>query len=202
MRWTLAGVAGWAILALVAGCTSSGGSTGGSTPPGPLPISSNSTTDDATTSSTPPPSPSTSAALSHYEGDPGVAALRKWAQTAARTVNSGHYISAQLRQLMTPSVAKEMKRTMGTDVGLHYPGPIPFTPVRVGVTSTTSRQIDACFVSTGFAQKPRSDKPAKPLKIIAVRTEETMTSGKWLLSGLFSTDSFSCSGVPVPKPTF
>jgi hypothetical protein len=200
MRWTLPGCALLALL--LAGCTSSGGAAGGgSTPPGPLPATSNPTTTPAMPS-TPAPHPSSSTPLSRFEGDPGVAALRAWAQLAAQTVNSGHYISAQLRRLMTPTVAKEMKSTMGTDVGLHYPGPIPFTPVRVGVTSTTSRQVDVCFVSTGFAQKPHSDTAAKRLKIIPVRTGETLTRGKWLLSELISTSSFSCAGVHVPKPAF
>jgi hypothetical protein len=200
MHARLAGALGCALVAL-AGCTSSGADTAASTPPGPLPATSTPTT-DATTPTPSTPASSSSAPLSHFEADPGVQALREWADVAAQTINSGHYISDRLRQLMTATVAKEMKRTMGTDVGLHYPGPIPFTPVRVGVTSTTSRQIDACFVSSGFARKPRSEKPAKPLKIIAVRTEETQTSGRWLLAGLVSTNSFSCAGVQVPRPMF
>jgi hypothetical protein len=203
MRWTLAGAAGWAILALAAACTSSGGGTGGSSPPGPLPATTDSTdTSTSSSSTTTAPAPTTSAPLSHFEGDPGVAALREWAAVAAHTVNTGHYTSPQLRKLMTPLVAEEMKQTFGTDVGLHYPGPVPFTPVRVGVTSTTSRQIDVCLVSTGFAHKPQSTKPAKPLKIIPVRSAETQTGGRWLLSTLLSTTAFSCSGVHVPMPRF
>ena len=201
MRRTLAGVAGCAIIALLSGCTSSGGDSGGSRPPRPQPATSTSSS-ASSSSASPTPSPSSSAPLSRFEGDPGVAALRNWAEVAARTVNSGHYISSSLRRLMTSTVAKEMKQTMGTDVGLHYPGPIPFTPIRVGVPSTTSRRIDACFVSTGFAQKPHTNEPAKKLKVIPVRTTETLTRGRWLLSALLSTGSFSCSGVDVPKPTF
>lgn len=202
MRWTLGAVAGCALLALVAGCTSSGGGTGGSSLPGPLPATSGSTAAPTTSAASPSPSPSTSAPLSRFEGDPGVAALRHFAAVSARTINAGRYISPELRALMTPTVAKEMKLTNGPDIGLHYPGPVPFTPVRVGVTSTTSRRIDACWVAAGFAQKPGADKPAKPLKTIAVRSEETLTHGKLLLSVLLSVHSFSCSGVHIPMPTF
>jgi hypothetical protein len=202
MRWTLGAIAGCALVALVAGCTSSGGGPSGSSPPGPLPATDSSTGVPTTSSTSPTPTPSKSTPLSRFEGDPGVAALRDFAAASARTINSGRYISPQLRTLMTPTVAKEMKQTNGPDVGLHYPGPVPFTPLRVAVTSTTSRRIDACWVSTGFAQKPQANKPAKPLKLIAVRSEETMTHGKWLLSVLLAVDSFSCRGVHVPMPTF
>ena len=122
--------------------------------------------------------------------------------TAAETINAGSYTSARFRALMTAAVAGEMKATIGTDVGLHYPGPVPFTPIRVTVASTTSRRIDSCFVSTGFAQKPGTGRPAKALKIIPVRATETVTGGRWLLSQLISTTAFSCSGVKVAMPTW
>ena len=202
MRWTLGAAAGCALIALVAGCTTSSDGDGASTPPGPLPATSSSIDTSTTSSGTSGPTPSKSAPLSRFEGDPGVAALRHFAEVSARTINSGRYTSAALRSLMTPTVAKEMKQTNGPDVGLHYPGPIPFTPIRVVVTSTTSRRIDGCWVSTGFAQNPRTNKPAQPLKLIAVRSEETLTHGTWLLSVLLAVHSFSCKGVHVPMPTF
>ena len=202
MRWTLGVVAGCALIALVAGCTSSGAGTDASTPPGPLPATNSTIGTSSTSSGTPSPTPTKSKPLSRFEGDPGVVALRHFAAVSARTINSGRYTSAELRSLMTPTVAKEMKQTNGPDVGLRYPGPVPFTPVRVVVTSTTSRRIDGCWVSTGFAQKPQTNKPAKPLKLIAVRSEETLTHGTWLLSVLLAVDSFSCKGVHVPMPRF
>lgn len=112
-----------------AGCSSSS--------PGPsrslLPPSSAQTSPPAPVPSTPSPpvSPSSSAEpLSPYENDPAVRVLRAWAAETARTINTGHYDSAALKALMTPALAKAKKNLAGGEVGCHYPGPLPFTPIR------------------------------------------------------------------------
>jgi hypothetical protein len=204
MRRTLGGPAALAVvLALVAGCSSSGPAAKSASSPAPAPTTPVPTTPaSASSGSTPAPSPSTSPPLSRFEADPGVRVLRAWARAAGQTINAGHYTSAGLRALLTPTVAAEMKQTLGTEVGLHYPGPAPFTPVRVSVTSPTSRKIDICLVSDGFSQKKSTSKPAKPLRIVPVSTQETLTGGRWRISELLSTTAFSCAGVKVPMPSW
>lgn len=91
-------------------------------PPAPVPVPS---------TPSPPVSPSSSAEpLSPYENDPAVRVLRAWAAETARTINTGHYDNAALKALMTPALAKAKKNLAGGEVGCHYPGPLPFTPIR------------------------------------------------------------------------
>lgn len=184
---------------LLAGCTSS------SKPdPGPGSLTPSMTTPPASAPSspsrTPSPSPTKSKPLSSFETDAGVIALRKWAAEAARTVNSGRFDSPALDALMTKAVAAEMKQTFGSDVGLHYPGPLPFLPLAVSVPNATTRSIKACFVGAGFAETPGTNKPAAKLTLVPVLATEQMSSGVWLLARQNATTVFSCSGVKVPMP--
>jgi hypothetical protein len=188
--------------ALLAGCSSSGPAGTSSSVPAPVTTSAPSTPASAPASTSASPSPSSSPPLSRFEADPGVQVLRAWARTAARTINDGHYTSAALRALLTPAVAAEMKQTLGTEVGLYYPGPAPFTPVRVSVTSPSARKIDVCLVSDGFSQNKTTHKPAKRLRVVPVTTRETLTGGHWRISELLLTTAFSCSGVKVPMPSW
>jgi len=201
LRWTLIASLATGVLA---GCSSSGPAHETSSSPAPVTTSAAPATTPAPTSSSPSPSPKpkSSAPLSRFEADPGVRVLRAWARRAAQTIDNGHYTSAELRALLTPAVAAEMKQTLGTEVGLHYPGPAPFTPLRVAVTSPTSRKIDICLVSDGFSQNKTTHKPAKPLRVVPVSTRETLSGGRWRISQLFSSTAFSCARVKVPMPSW
>ena len=100
---------------------------------------------------------------------------------------------------MTPAFARNMKQVIGTDVGLHYPGPIPFTPLSVRVINATDHQVGVCLVSDGFAQQRSTGRPAKKHRVVAATGGAVLTNGRWVASRL-SAATFSCSGVTVPEP--
>ena len=182
---------------VLAGCTSSGSTAASSSVPPPSPSTSAVST---SASPTPMPTPSSSAPLSPFEQDPGVKALRAFAVQAARTINTGHEIDTKLRALVTPFIAKNIKYITGSDVGLYYPGPVPFTPVSVRVVSSTQRQMNVCFIGKGFAEKRSTMKPAAPLMLLKINAGEQLQGGTWRISMFNTATNFSCAGVSISRP--
>lgn len=195
MRLVAAALATVGLLAV--GCSGSSGGSGASV--GPIGASTipSSAPAPTTSSATPTPSPSSTAPLSKFENDPAVKALRAWAAEAARTVNAGKYTSPALQALMTRNFAATMKNVLGSDVGLRYAGPIPFTPLSVRVVSPTRRDVKMCVVLTGYAVDPRTGKPAART-VGPADTSAVLANGKWLVSR-FDTGSFSCRGVKIEE---
>ena len=184
---------------MLAACTSSGPAKQSASPSSPAPSTSSVIT-SATPTPTPTPTPSSTAPLSPFEQDPAVKAMRAWAAQAARTVNSGHYNDAALSALMTAGLGKTMRHVFNGDVGLYYPGPLPFTPVSVKVVSATERDMRLCVVGTGFAEKRTTHRPAEALKVLPINAAAVLSSGRWLISKQDTASDFSCSRVAVARP--
>jgi hypothetical protein len=188
-------------LAFAAGCTSSAGS------PSATPVAGDTSQPVLSTPvqvSTPPPSSapasSSSTSVTPPPADPGVLALRAWAAEAARTVNAGHYDSAALDKLMTPAFRQHMKAVLGNSLGYRYPGPIPFATKSVDASAQNQRQIDVCFVSSGYAVSKKTGKPKGHVQIAPLDARVRRANGHWLVAALYN-GSFSCRGVHIRKAT-
>lgn len=176
---------------VVSACSSSSGGKhepSSSTPPPSTTNSSVSTPPPSTTSSTPP--------LSRFENDPAVKALRRWAAQVGRTINAGHEDDAALDALMTPTMKRGIKPVTGGEVGRHYPGPVPFTPISVTLQSSVERELKVCVVAGGFSIDKNGGRTKH--KVIPIRADLTRVGGRWLLNH-FYTASFSCTGVHVAE---
>ena len=165
-----------------------GGSAKAEKDPTPSPSSS------APTSATPSPTP-TATPLSSFEDRPEVKVARAWLAATAQDINDGRaliphavpYETTRMRGIL-PGLAKE-------DLGSHYPGPPPFTPVNVlsrGRTATVS----ACNWTEGWAQDPKTKKPTKAKKIEATNIFLVKQGGTWKVNK-WQADDFDCGGVAV-----
>ncbi len=145
------------------------------------------------------PTPSRSAAaLSRLENDPAVKAWRAFAVQAAKTVNTGHETSAALRRLMTKSFAATMHHILGPDVGLYYPGPVPFQPVSVTVTSPTARVVRGCLFQQGFTWKSKSAQRAAQRRFIGPAMVFTVRqNGRWIVDNVTAARNVNCKNVEV-----
>lgn len=175
----------------VSGCTSSSAPKKSTAPTSVVPSS---TSAAPSTTATPKP---TLTPLSAFEQDPAVQGMRKFFYQAGRTINSGRVIDGQLRALVTPFVAKQMKQVTGPDVGTYYPGPAPYQPTGVKVVNSSKKIISGCLEANGWAQNRKTHKPAHPLQIAGVQVVMVNESGRWLVDGLPFTKSISCKGVTV-----
>jgi hypothetical protein len=196
----VAALAAFTVCALAA-CSSSkpGAQPVSSTPPPTSAAPTSSSSAPTATQASPTPTPTK--ALSPYEADPAVKALRAWAAQVGRTVNHGKYDDAALDALMTPSMPKTMKNVAGGEIGHRYPGPLPFTPTRVTVTGSTERDVRICIVGGGYSLNPKTGKPFSAHHVQAVDAAATLSGGRWLVSQFYA-GSFSCVGVQIAEPSW
>ena len=128
--------------------------------------------------------------------------MRGWAAQAARTVNSGHYDSRALDRYMAPVFKHAMKKVLGPDVGLHYPGPLPIQPIGVVAISASRRAVKVCAMTDGFALDPKTGKPASKRVVRPAKAYFVKPHGSWRMTGLLPAKNVSCHGVTVKAPTW
>jgi hypothetical protein len=176
-----------ALLAL-AGC--GGDDEPKATPASPTP------SEQATPSPTPSPTP-TPKPLSTFEGRPQVEALRTWAAAYGKAINAGDTSYPTMRRLMTQAGFQGLVTYLAPDdEGLHYPGPLPFTPTAVNVTPRTAR-VPACTWVQGWAQDPSTKKPARPRQIEATHFTLERQGGRWRVSGFYLDEGVTCARTKV-----
>ena len=153
------------------------------------------TSADASATRTPDP-----ATVAEWAKDPAVKALRAWFAEAARTVNKGSDDSPALDKLMTGTFRLRMPHVLGDDVGLHYPGPIPYEVESVSTPSPGQRLVEICAVFQGFAEDAKTHEPAAALSIQPAVVRLVTNKGQWLVNELTSPLSGSCQGKQVAMP--
>jgi hypothetical protein len=144
------------------------------------------------------PSPTAAAPLSPFEDDPAVKALRAWAAQSAVDINAGVYTDPKLDAMMTPQFAPQMKQIAGSEVGHHYPGPVPFVPISAVSLTDKARSFNLCLLAGGFALNPQTRQPADPYEVDPMIGEARLVQDKWLVSNFYP-GTFSCAGVHVPE---
>jgi hypothetical protein len=135
--------------------------------------------------------------LSTFEGRPQVEALRAWAAAYAKAINAGDTSYPTMRPLMTDAGFRGLVEYIAPDdEGLHYPGPVPFTPTAVNATSRTAR-VPACTWVQGWAQDPATGKPARPKQIAPSYFTLQREAGRWRISGFYITKGNECATTTV-----
>jgi hypothetical protein len=157
----------------------------------------------APTTSAPKPKPKptkTLAPLSRFEGEPVVKALRAFAAVSGRAVNANTLNYKPWLALMTPYGRKTRAYYIKEDLGMKYPGPLPFTPTAVKVTGSTAT-VKACVWVQGWGLNPRTGKPARARRIVPA-TFYVRKSGKAWLFDAMTIKASTCSGVSVKGRAF
>ena len=180
---------------LVAGAALSGCSNDGEARADDQPVA-------ARSSSASTPTPSTSARptptlhpLSRFEGDPAVQAARAWAVAAAQAINADQRDLARARPLMTATGQQTIPPLAAGEIGLHYPGPVPFTPTDVAHHGDRAT-VAVCFWSAGFGLQRSTGQPKEGRKIMPLRFSMVKVAGHWKMDR-FLTSEADCSQVPV-----
>jgi hypothetical protein len=174
----------------VAGC-------GGADPTTKGPVSkspSSSTPTPTEASSTPAPTP-TQRPLSRFENTPEVKVMRKWAVAYGKAVNAGDRSLRAVAPYSTAAGMKVFPKVGAEDFGTYFPGPQPFTPVRIRVAGGTS-VVTSCLWSDGWGQDPRTKLPARKRDIIPADLVFKKEAGHWKLDTL-NEGRNDCSQVPV-----
>lgn len=155
---------------------------------------------DASASSTPTDAPTQSPSaepLSAYEDAPQVEVARKWAAAAARDVSAGKAQLPTARKFMSEKGHQVVPTRFSQEVGLTYPGPVPFTPVAV----RSDGDVVTCMWVAGWGRDKATDEPAEKKKIAAMRIDLDRIEGQWQVSDLLTSEA-DCSGIDVQGVTW
>jgi hypothetical protein len=177
--------------------SASSSSTSAPTPATP----STTTVAPAPATSAPKPKPTkTLAPLSRFEGEPVVKALRVFAAVSGRAVNANSLNYKPWLALMTPYGRKTRAYYIKEDLGMRYPGPLPFTPTAVKVTGSTAT-VKACVWVQGWGLNRKTGKPARARRIVPAAFYVRKSGGAWLFDAMTIKPS-TCSGVSVKGRAF
>jgi hypothetical protein len=174
----------------LAGCGAADPATKG--PVSKSPTSSTPTPTEA--SSTPAPTP-TQRPLSRFENTPQVKVMRKWAVAYGHAVNAGDRSLQALAPYSTQTGMQLFPKLGAEDAGTYFPGPQPFTPLRVKVGGGTA-VVTSCFWSDGWGQDRQTKLPARKRHIIPADLVFKKQAGHWKLDTV-NQGRNSCSDVPV-----
>jgi hypothetical protein len=155
---------------------------------------------EETTSASPTSSPSptkTGQPLSEFEDRAPVKAARKWAALLGRGVNKGDDSMRTVAPWATPSGVDVSARFPAEDLenGNRWPGPQPFTPVRVSSKSGKARVV-TCLQTKGWSVDPKTDEKVRARKIEPAVIELVRAGKRWKVAALYS-GSADCQGVKV-----
>ena len=181
-----------AVVLLAAAACGSGDSAAG-----PAPASGTPTTASSTPTTKPTPSESeTATALSAFEDEPTVKVLRKWAYLLGKAVPARDADLSSLRGVLAGQAMRDIRDGVADDLGNEWPGPQPFTPVRVNASGGTDT-VDLCFLAQGWSLNPKTHvQISKKRVVMPAQFELTKRHARWVITGYY-TSSISCSVIPV-----
>ena len=150
----------------------------------PAETSSSPTSSAPSPSETPTPTPSpTLRPLSRFEDEPTVKVARKWAAAVARSATKGDASLRAIKPYVTPTGLKKMQGYFEEDLGLKFPGPVPFTPVGVR-GSGGSAQVPMCMWTQGFGFDKATNKPRDARRIDAGKFLMVKSGGVWKINDM------------------
>ena len=118
---------------------------------------------------------------------------RQWAVAYARDVNAGQYHLPRSAAFETDHGRTVVPNIDKSDMGLHFPGPLPYTPVAVS-GSGASAQVTVCLWEQGWGEK--RGKPAGRKKIGPAVFLMKKVGGAWRVDDL-QVATADCSGIKV-----
>jgi hypothetical protein len=95
----------------------------------------------------------------------------------------------------TPAGVQASKGMASEDLGLVYPGPLPFTPVKV-VESKGVATVQVCLQSRGWGLNPKTKLPAESREIVPADFTLKRTGAGWKFDSVAGSRR-DCSGVKV-----
>lgn len=158
-----------------------------------------------TTSSAPSPSPSptetsptaspTTPPISRFERNPAVKASRVMAARLGHAVNHGDRTMSGLGNAATPHGRQQLAQYNAQEIGHYFPGPQPFTPVRVRTTGSTA-VVSACWFSYGWSQNKQTRLPAHGRQVDPANIYLKRVAGRWQVDDVL-VGKTDCKNVPV-----
>ena len=120
--------------------------------------------------------------------------MRRWAVILGKGVQRGNL--GALAEVMSGQALSATRSIFQIDLGNEWPGPQPFTPVRVHTTGATAT-VDFCWQIKGWSLDPKTHAPISARREIApAQFVLKKTHGVWTITTAQG-GSFDCSSVRV-----
>ena len=102
---------------------------------------------------------------------------------APLTITADDKSMRRIRPFVTPTGLTKFQGYFGADMGLEYPGPVPFTPVGVRETGGAA-EVPMCMWTFGFTVDPETKQPTERRKIEAGKFLMVKQAGKWRIDDM------------------
>jgi len=196
------------VLLLAAGALSA--CTGEPEPVTPVTPSATSPTSTASSSSAPrtsaPRTSAPTATASALEDDPAVQALRDYLAGYALAVNNGG--DPDIPEVVDTATPEQVERVRGNvqdEIGLEYPGPVPFGAVSLSTDTAARKDVVGCLVLRGYAEDPATGAPRDQRAVVPAVAVMENREGSWLANGIYTQnlpETADCSAVRIEEETW
>jgi hypothetical protein len=154
-----------------------------------------------TTGTPPPPAAAPSGDDGQWDDDPRVEIVREWAEEYARAATAGDPDLEDWLDTMTGEAREDRMALIETDLGWHYPGPVPFTVTQVVDRDNGRAAVEACVLARGFAADPATGAPPEdelvyPFEFHLEATDDDRDD--YVITGIYLGNQ-SCNGIDIER---
>lgn len=168
--------------------------------------SSSSVTTGTTPSSSAPTSVTTSGTASALDDDPAVRALRAYLAGYALAVNNGGDPDIpEVQDNATPEQVERVRANVQDEIGLQYPGPVPFAAVSLLTDTGARKDVVGCLVLRGYAEDPATGEPRDVREVVPAVAVVENREGSWLADGVYTEnlpETADCAAVQFQEETW
>jgi hypothetical protein len=150
--------------------------------------------------------PSETATASALEDDPAVQALRGYLAGYAEAVNNGGNPDIpQVEEHATPEQVERVRGNVQDEIGLEYPGPVPFGVDSLATDTEARKDVVGCLVLRGYAEDPATGAPRDQREVVPAVAVMENRDGTWLANGIYTENlpaTADCASVEIEEGTW
>ena len=105
----------------------------------------------------------------------------------------------------TPEQVERVRANVQDEVGLEYPGPVPFAALSLLTDTGARKDVVGCLVLRGYAEDPATGAPRDAREVVLAGAVVENREGSWLADGVYTEnlpETADCSAVQFQEETW